>query len=307
MLTQGYCCWGSQCLFAHSEEERMSFTSVEEMADHGVVSRGDVGTYMRRVCGFWVSSGSWYVDCSRLLTYWLFVIITPHASAFFRISFLFSPYHTRCKSLHDPRLLTPTVTPSWLEHYTKYNKKDPTLILDRLHHCRMNAISQVNPLVDPWVWGECRPSLLSSSAETDQEDEIWNDTYQLVCNQNVPIFSPQELAVTKVKENAMSYSNVVNRNIICKVSELQRLCIVAAMRQPSKLPCHVGSESASLDFTYEPTVSSVLYGLSLLIMQLYSYYVSQHPIKIVSALPQWTAMHDPSIPLLPSTRLQAEN
>lgn len=59
MLSHGYCCWGDQCLFAHSEDERMKFTSVEEMHKYGLVSKADVGTYLSRVCCFWVRSGSW--------------------------------------------------------------------------------------------------------------------------------------------------------------------------------------------------------------------------------------------------------
>ena len=59
MLSTGYCCWGSQCLFAHSEDERMKFTSVEEMYEYGLVSKADVGVYMTRVCCFWLRTGSW--------------------------------------------------------------------------------------------------------------------------------------------------------------------------------------------------------------------------------------------------------
>ena len=39
----------------------MKFTSVEEMHRYGLVSKADVGTYLSRVCCFWVRSGSWYV------------------------------------------------------------------------------------------------------------------------------------------------------------------------------------------------------------------------------------------------------
>jgi hypothetical protein len=61
MLSHGYCCWGNQCLFAHSEDERMKFTSVEEMYEYGLVSKADVGVYLSRVCSFWVQTGSWCV------------------------------------------------------------------------------------------------------------------------------------------------------------------------------------------------------------------------------------------------------
>ncbi|KAL3802210.1 hypothetical protein HJC23_001754 [Cyclotella cryptica] len=227
MLTHGHCVWGPQCLFAHSEEERMKFETVEEMAQYGLVNRGDLGVFLTRPCLFFVSTGS-------------------------------CPYNTRCKSLHDPRLRTPSTTPSWLEHYTKYNKKDPTLILDRLHHFRMNAISQVNPLVEGWVWNECRgDGKVDASAldgnkrqDTENDESIWKDTYRLVCNWDVPIFPSQ---ATKQGSNAlMSYSNVVNRNIVHKLSELQKLCIVLAMRRPSKMASGNG-HCANLDYIYEPT------------------------------------------------------
>ena len=62
MLTHGHCVWGSQCLFAHSEEERMKFETVEEMAQYGLVNRGDLGVFLTRPCLFFVSTGSWYVN-----------------------------------------------------------------------------------------------------------------------------------------------------------------------------------------------------------------------------------------------------
>ena len=164
----------------------------------------------------------------------------------------FSPYNTRCKLLHDPRLATPTATPSWLEHYTKFNKKDPTLILDRLHHVRMNGVIQVNPLVEPWIWNECRPATAKESIKDENED-IWNDTYHFVCNANVPIFSTLEIS-SKDSSSTTSYSNMVSRNYE-KISDLQKLCIVAAMKKPSKISTSMSCHDASFDFTYEPTVS----------------------------------------------------
>lgn len=62
LLTKGYCRFGSECLFAHSEDERMKFSSVEEMYQHGLITiKADVGVYLNRPCCFWVRSGSWYV------------------------------------------------------------------------------------------------------------------------------------------------------------------------------------------------------------------------------------------------------
>ena len=163
----------------------------------------------------------------------------------------FSPYNSRCKLLHDPRLVTPNVTPSWLEHYTKFNKKDPTLILDRLHHVRMNGVIQVNPLVEPWIWNECRPTI-SKAATKDENENVWNDTYHLVCNANVPIFSTLE--VSSKDSSSLSYSKMVSR-YHDKITDIQKLCIVAAMKKPSKIPTSMSCHDASFDFTYEPTVS----------------------------------------------------
>ena len=68
LLTKGYCRFGSECLFAHSEDERMKFSSVEEMYQHGLITnKADVGVYLNRPCCFWVRSGSWYVHCELWL------------------------------------------------------------------------------------------------------------------------------------------------------------------------------------------------------------------------------------------------
>ena len=175
------------------------------------------------------------------------VLLTSYLSPFSR-----SPYNSRCKSLHDPRLLTPTVTPSWLEHYTKFNKKDPTLILDRLHHVRMNGVIQTNPVVEPWIWNECRHAANDGTEES--EDSIWDDTYRMVCNWDVPIFSIEETP-SKQSVGIMSYSNMVSRNYQ-KISDLQKLCIVVSMRKPSKISTTAtDAHNASSDYTFEPTVS----------------------------------------------------
>ena len=164
-----------------------------------------------------------------------------------------SPYNSRCKSLHDPRLQTTNATPSWLQLCTKYNKKIPTLILDRFHHVHMNGVVQVNPLVEPWTWNECRPNT------ADNEDEsVWDDTYRLVCNWDVPIFSSHDIPRKEDKGSVMSYSNMVSRTNYEKISDLQKLCIVAAMKKPSKIDTTgMGAHDASMDFTYEPTVCVV--------------------------------------------------
>ena len=61
MLTKGYCSFGSQCHFAHSENERQNFSSVEELYQGGLIRKTDMGVYLNRPCCFWVQSGSWYV------------------------------------------------------------------------------------------------------------------------------------------------------------------------------------------------------------------------------------------------------
>jgi hypothetical protein len=114
----------------------------------------------------------------------------------------------------------------------------------------MNGFIQVNPLVEPWIWNECR--LINGKME--DYEEIWNDTYRFVCNLDVPIFSTEEITSSK-ERGALSYSNMVCR----KISDIHKLCIVAAMRRPSKIYREFGSHDANLDFTYEPTVRSIMF------------------------------------------------
>jgi hypothetical protein len=117
----------------------------------------------------------------------------------------------------------------------------------------MNGVIQVNPLVEPWTWNECRPAADEGNVEQSDEDYFWNDTYRMVCNWDVPIFSAEETTPSK-QSGVMSYSNMVSRNYQ-KISDLQKLCIVVAMRKPSKISTDTGAHNASSDFTYEPTVS----------------------------------------------------
>ena len=121
----------------------------------------------------------------------------------------------------------------------------------------MNGVIQVNPLVEPWTWNECRPNTAAAAADNDDES-VWVDTYRLVCNWEVPIFSSQDVPRKEEKGSVMSYSNMVSRTYHEKVSDLQKLCIVAAMKKPSKIgSTGMGAHDASMDFTYEPTVGFV--------------------------------------------------
>jgi hypothetical protein len=114
----------------------------------------------------------------------------------------------------------------------------------------MNGVIQMNPVVEPWIWNECRHA--ANDGTDESEDSIWDNTYRMVCNWDVPIFSIEE--TPSKQSGTMSYSNMVSRNYQ-KISDLQKLCIVVAMRKPSKISSATGAHNASFDFTYEPTVS----------------------------------------------------
>lgn len=115
----------------------------------------------------------------------------------------------------------------------------------------MNGVIQVNPLVEPWIWNECRPNM----ADNNEDANVWDDTYRFVCNWDVPIFSSLDVPRKEENGSVMSYSNMVSRTKYEKISDLQKLCIVAAMKKPSKISSMgMGGHDASIDFTYEPTV-----------------------------------------------------
>lgn len=90
------------------------------------------------------------------------------------IAFINSPYSHRCKNLHDPRVTLGDEDSAVvvLEHCIRAKRHGDT-IPDRLYHRQLNSIRQVNPIVAPYIWENCRPS-----RSTDESLE-WMDTYNL--------------------------------------------------------------------------------------------------------------------------------
>mmetsp|Transcript_17112 Transcript_17112/g.35715 ORF Transcript_17112/g.35715 Transcript_17112/m.35715 type:complete len:768 (+) Transcript_17112:318-2621(+) len=197
----GSCPYGAGCNYAHGEKDRVSFENVEDMVRAGVIV--DSTNYMCRPCIIFVSTGS-------------------------------CPYGTRCKFLHDPNIQgDENRYPPWLEHCTKFKKKEPEIIPDRLYHSKVNAIHQENPLIDPFIWEKCRPNIeYATSSENSKE---WLDTYNLVCNAGVPIFSGS------------------NRFKSHKMSEAQKIAIVLSMHRESRVKIADNAHNQYLDFTYVPT------------------------------------------------------
>eukprot|EP00970_Alexandrium_tamarense_P000857 scaffold99_cov193-Alexandrium_tamarense.AAC.3 len=232
ILKIGYCQFKENCHFAHSKEELRKFETVEEMHEAGLIT--DPKNYMARPCFFGVSTGS-------------------------------CPYGARCKSLHPPNIQDnedDLESFSWLDHCTKF-KKEGWIIVDRLFHSRMNGIHQQNPLVDSFAWENCRPSLLiESSTDVVGANTEWTDTYKLVCNKDVPIFTPivKSTAVVQTSiSSPMSYLNIANKNIVSpvnKMTDVQKLAIVLAMHRPSSVAS--AAHESHLDYTCTLTVSNVV-------------------------------------------------
>lgn len=226
MMDQGYCRFGTNCHYAHSEAERHS-TSVEDlMKDDKLLLP----------CCILVSTG-------------------------------FCPYGHRCKNLHDPKIARNDTDTNVivLEHCTKAKRNGDT-IPDRLYHHQLNSTRQVNPLIAPSIWENCRPSDSRSSganhgATADDASRLdWMDTYNLVCNaagpDTVSVFSkptPSSSLMSPPRKGRTGsgpprYSDIVGATNMSEpqvvgLGELQKLCIVLQMR---------AMDATHLDFTYAP-------------------------------------------------------
>ena len=98
-----------------------------------------------------------------------------------------SPFKSRCSAIHDPFVEGPQN--SWLPIATA--KTDQKIIIDRLAAHRDSCVHQENPLIDQRIWENCRPSQRGgeerSTVHNDVDDplyleQLWTDTYALVCN-----------------------------------------------------------------------------------------------------------------------------
>jgi len=147
-------------------------------------------------------------------------------------------------SVHDPSIAGPLEHPSWLPAASA--KTNAQIIVDRFAAHRESTVHQENPLIAQNIWENCRPSLRGSysvpmAMEMDSMAQQWSDTYALVCNTGVSIFS-----------GGRPPSHVASK----KLSELQKLCIVRLMRSTDG-PFQQGSNSSQLhrDYIFSPTHS----------------------------------------------------
>lgn len=150
----------------------------------------------------------------------------------------------------------------------------------------MNGIHQQNPLVDSFAWENCRPSLLiESSTDVVGANTEWTDTYKLVCNKDVPIFTPivKSTAVVQTSiSSPMSYLNIANKNIVSpvnKMTDVQKLAIVLAMHRPSSV-ASVAHES-HLDYTCTLTVSNVVPIVASLVLLHDNHISSLHALSFI--------------------------
>mmetsp|Transcript_45930 Transcript_45930/g.96449 ORF Transcript_45930/g.96449 Transcript_45930/m.96449 type:complete len:557 (+) Transcript_45930:62-1732(+) len=145
------------------------------------------------------------------------------------------PFGRRCAAIHDPSVSGPLECPSWLPVAT--SKTNAHIIVDKLAAHRDNVVHQENPLVAQSIWENCRPSLQPSSFGSSDIamkdiDQEWHDTYALVCNTDVSAFPKCTSASSE------------------ELSDLQKLCIVHAMRSGDSAPSQVHR-----DYVFNPTHS----------------------------------------------------
>lgn len=114
------------------------------------------------------------------------ILPTDYINIIAHIDSLRSPYDHRCKSLHDPRVVTfPKLGDEAsgnvvvLEHCTKAKRSGET-IPDRLYHRHTNSIRQVNPLVAPYLWESCRGGGGGPSSGSDSDSLEFQDTVSCV-------------------------------------------------------------------------------------------------------------------------------
>ena len=124
-------------------------------------------------------------------------------------------------------------------HYTKA-KRGACAVPDRLHHRRLDAVRQVNPLVAPGVW-EGRGPAPPPSRAGDGPAEFWA-TYDLVVNAGPRATAlPRHGPAAACRARHGGFAEYDSRRIL---SELQKLCIVLRMR---------ATDRTHLDFVYSPT------------------------------------------------------
>lgn len=120
-----------------------------------------------------------------------------------------------------------------IDHLTKVNRN--SIRPDRLFHHRMISTKQVNPIVSPFIWDNCRPLDRRPNANDPGGAEdiavVWKDSYDLVCNhsrESPPIVVNQlEEAWWNCSATATTFASAVTGG---KLSELQVLSMAMLIR-----------------------------------------------------------------------------
>ncbi len=198
--------------YAHGKEElKFRNTTLRQMESAGRIVNAN--TYLARPCMNWVMTGA-------------------------------CPFGRRCAAIHDPLISGPLDCPAWLPIATA--KTNARVIIDRLAAHRDSSVHQENPLISQTIWENCRPSpthqrgtaentVQGVGSPTDLE-QVWKDTYQLVCNSGVSISGEEK-----------NIKNVPSQNL----TDLQKLCIVRLMHVEQN-PLQ---ENHRQDYVFAPTHS----------------------------------------------------
>ena len=131
--------------------------------------------------------------------------------------------------------------PSWLPAANA--KTNAQIIVDRFAGHRDGTIHQENPLNEQSIWENCRPSQRGvvmnggyAAREILDLEQEWSDTYALVCNSCVSIFTGQLEHLVDIP--------------LQTISHLQKLCIVRLMHNDQD-----PFEDNHRDYVFTPTHS----------------------------------------------------
>ncbi|KAL7537243.1 hypothetical protein ACHAXR_007688 [Thalassiosira sp. AJA248-18] len=245
------CPWGANCNYAHGKHElKFRYTTLCLMESSGQIANAT--THLVRPCMTWVSTGACpfgrrcaastfvnsHIDCISVVFH-----AYIYAQFFIPITSFFS--------VHDPSVSAPLKYPSWLPAAAA--KTNAQIIVDRLAAHRENVVHQENPIIAQSIWENCRPShrrsneerwSVSSSGDNGRQsildmEQEWADTYSLVCNSGVSIFT-----------------GGIGKAISKKLTLLQKLCIVRLMRSSDGLFQQESSSSQlHRDYIFAPTHS----------------------------------------------------
>lgn len=209
------CPYGSNCNYAHGKHElKFQYTTLCRMESCGQIA--NAMTHLARPCMTWVSTGA-------------------------------CPYGRRCAAIHDLSTAACSEYHAWLP--AAVSNTNTRIIVDRLAAHRENAIHQENPLIVQTIWENCCPSrhgLQINNGGGGTVDNAsksileWSDTYALVCNIGIPVFTGGIVPAPGPFE---------------KLSALQKLCIVRCMRTKDGLSDQEFGSQLHRDYVFTPTHS----------------------------------------------------